>query len=74
MSFETGLISFQIYVGRLSHPAVREKVESAKLVFLIGSIKSDVNTGSFTYNIPITNTVEVHNFSIAIWIVTLITS
>ncbi|KAE9404020.1 pyruvate decarboxylase [Gymnopus androsaceus JB14] len=47
-----------IYVGSISHPEVKEKVESAKLILSIGSLKSDFNSGNFTYSIPTTRTVE----------------
>ena len=49
----------QIYVGSISHPEIKEKVESAKLVLSIGSLKSDFNTGNFTYRTSCANTVEV---------------
>jgi pyruvate decarboxylase len=55
------LTSFgQIYVGAISHAEVKEKVESAKLVLSIGAIKSDYNTGNFTFRIPQATTVEVN--------------
>ncbi|KAJ7506986.1 pyruvate decarboxylase [Mycena galericulata] len=50
-----------IYVGSVSHPDVKEKVESAKLILSIGSVKSDFNTGNFTYSIPAARTVEFHS-------------
>ncbi|KAJ7766357.1 thiamine diphosphate-binding protein [Mycena maculata] len=50
-----------IYMGSVSHPDVKEKVESAKLILSIGSIKSDFNTGNFTYSIPTARTVEFHS-------------
>jgi len=50
-----------IYVGSISHPDVKEKVESAKLILSIGSIKSDFNTANFTYGIPTSRTVELHS-------------
>ncbi len=49
----------QIYVGSLTHEEIRDKVEKAKLIISIGSLKSDFNTGNFTYSLPATNTVEV---------------
>lgn len=51
--------TFQIYVGTISRPEVKEKVEGAKLILSIGGLKSDFNTGNFTYQIPTTRTVEV---------------
>ena len=38
---------------------IKEKVENAKLIISIGGLKSDFNTGNFTYQIPTTRTVEV---------------
>ena len=49
----------QIYVGSISREAVKEKVESAKLILSIGALKSDFNTGNFTYSIPTASTIEV---------------
>jgi pyruvate decarboxylase len=46
-------------VGSISNPEVKDKVESAKLIISIGSLKSDFNTGNFTYKIPAVRTVEV---------------
>lgn len=51
----------QIYVGSISRPEVKEKVESAKLILSVGALKSDFNTGNFTYHIPTQRTVEVRS-------------
>ncbi|KAI0927356.1 hypothetical protein AcV5_007910 [Taiwanofungus camphoratus] len=48
-----------IYVGSISQPAIKEKVESAKLIISVGALKSDFNTGNFTYHIPTHRTIEV---------------
>jgi pyruvate decarboxylase len=41
------LIAFsKIYVGSISHPDIKEKVESAKLILSVGCLKSDFNTGN----------------------------
>ncbi|KAJ3515382.1 hypothetical protein NLJ89_g1793 [Agrocybe chaxingu] len=50
-----------IYVGSLTHPDVKEKVENAKLILSIGSLGSDFNTGNFSYNIPKTRQIEFHS-------------
>ncbi|KAJ7459792.1 pyruvate decarboxylase [Mycena latifolia] len=50
-----------IYVGSISHPDIKEKVESAKLILSIGSLKSDFNTGNFSYRIPSRRTIEFHS-------------
>jgi pyruvate decarboxylase len=60
LTLKSILISFgQIYVGSISHPEIKEKVESAKLVISIGALKSDFNTGNFTYRTSRATTVEV---------------
>ncbi|KAF8206883.1 thiamine diphosphate-binding protein [Mycena galopus ATCC 62051] len=51
-----------INMGSVSEPDVKNKVESAKLILSIGCIKSDYNTGNFTYSIPPTRTVEIPKF------------
>lgn len=48
-----------IYVGSLTREDIKEKVENAKLILSIGSLKSDFNTGNFTYSIPTARTIEV---------------
>ncbi|KAJ6508886.1 pyruvate decarboxylase [Mycena sanguinolenta] len=50
-----------IYVGSISHPDIKEKVESSKLILSIGCLKSDFNTGNFTYSIPLSRTIEFHS-------------
>ncbi|CAK5270255.1 unnamed protein product [Mycena citricolor] len=50
-----------IYVGSISHPEIKEKVESAKLILSIGGLRSDFNTGNFTYSIPASRTIEFHS-------------
>ncbi|KAJ7644509.1 pyruvate decarboxylase [Roridomyces roridus] len=50
-----------IYMGSISHPDVKHKVESAKVILSIGSIKSDFNTGNFTYSIPTARAIEFHS-------------
>lgn len=50
-----------IYVGSLSRPEILEKVEGAKLIISVGSLKSDFNTGNFTYSIPTGSIIELHS-------------
>ncbi|KAK0503810.1 pyruvate decarboxylase [Armillaria luteobubalina] len=50
-----------IYVGSISHPEIKERIESAKLILSLGSLKSDYNSGNFTYRIPTARTVELHS-------------
>ncbi|KAI0770183.1 pyruvate decarboxylase [Fomes fomentarius] len=52
-----------IYVGSISHDDIKEKVEAATLILSIGGLKSDFNTGNFTYHIPTQRTVELHSDS-----------
>ncbi|KIY50256.1 pyruvate decarboxylase [Fistulina hepatica ATCC 64428] len=50
-----------IYIGSISQPEIRERVESAKLVLSVGALRSDYNTGNFTYGIPVARVVELHS-------------
>ncbi|KAG6901008.1 hypothetical protein C0995_002540 [Termitomyces sp. Mi166 len=50
-----------IYLGSISRPEIKEKVESAKLVLSVGGLRSDFNTGNFSYNIPVKRTIELHS-------------
>ncbi|KAF8895454.1 thiamine diphosphate-binding protein [Infundibulicybe gibba] len=50
-----------IYVGSISNPDIKEKVESASLILSVGSLRSDFNTGNFSYNIPTSRTIELHS-------------
>lgn len=50
-------------MGSISYPTVKDKVENAKLILSIGALKSDFNTGMFTYSVPPIRTVEVRNKS-----------
>ncbi|KAL9711063.1 hypothetical protein Ac2012v2_005602 [Leucoagaricus gongylophorus] len=50
-----------IYIGTITHPLVKERVESTKLIMSIGSLQSDFNTGNFSYNIPTGRHIELHS-------------
>lgn len=50
-----------IYVGDITNPAVKEAVESADFTLYIGALKSDFNTGSFSWRIAPEDTVELHS-------------
>ncbi|KAG6864822.1 hypothetical protein C0993_008500 [Termitomyces sp. T159_Od127] len=50
-----------IYLGSISRPDVKERVESAKLVLSVGGLRSDFNTGNFSYKIPVKRTIELHS-------------
>ncbi|KAK9694831.1 hypothetical protein K7432_013261 [Basidiobolus ranarum] len=50
-----------IYVGSLSNVRVKDEVENADLILSIGGLKSDFNTGSFSYRMDTDKTVEIHS-------------
>ncbi|KAF8631802.1 hypothetical protein AX17_005017 [Amanita inopinata Kibby_2008] len=50
-----------IYVGTITDPVIQSKVESANLILSVGSLRTDFNTGNFSYNIPTKRTIELHS-------------
>jgi len=50
-----------VYVGNLSLPPVKEAFESADFILAIGTLKSDINSGSFSWRMPGDRTVELHS-------------
>jgi len=50
-----------IYVGDITIDSVKEAVESSDFTLYVGSLKSDFNTGSFSWHIEPENTVELHS-------------
>ncbi|KAF8908910.1 thiamine diphosphate-binding protein [Gymnopilus junonius] len=50
-----------IYIGSLTSPAIKDKVENAKLIISIGSLATDFNTGNFSYKIPTHRHIELHS-------------
>ncbi|OJJ61154.1 hypothetical protein ASPSYDRAFT_43049 [Aspergillus sydowii CBS 593.65] len=50
-----------VYAGTGSNPGVREQVESSDLILSIGAIKSDFNTGGFSYRTGQLNTIDFHS-------------
>lgn len=50
-----------VYVGSLSDPDVSEIVENSDLIFSVGGLLSDFNTGSFSYHYNTRNIVEFHS-------------
>ncbi|KIM66897.1 hypothetical protein SCLCIDRAFT_1210949 [Scleroderma citrinum Foug A] len=50
-----------IYMGSVSYPTIKDKVENAKLILSVGALKSDFNTGMFTYRVAPIRTVELHS-------------
>ncbi|KAG9123719.1 hypothetical protein FRC07_014176 [Ceratobasidium sp. 392] len=50
-----------VYVGANSLPAVKELVEKSDLVIAVGSLKSDFNSGSFSWKIDSRHMIELHS-------------
>ena len=50
-----------VYAGNGSHPDVKERVETADLVLVIGGLKSDFNTAGFSYKTSQLNTIDFHS-------------
>lgn len=50
-----------VYVGANSLPAVRDLVEKSDLVIAVGALKSDFNSGSFSWGVDARRTVELHS-------------
>lgn len=50
-----------VYVGSVSRPDVKGAVECADLIISIGALKSDFNSGGFTYRTSTKNTIELHS-------------
>lgn len=50
-----------IYVGNLTSDSVKTVVESADVLISIGSLKSDFNSGNFSYRTPKESTIELHS-------------
>lgn len=55
-----------VYVGDVSREDVCKRIESAELILYIGGLKSDFNSGGFTYRVERSNTVEFHSDHIQI--------
>ncbi|KAH9483490.1 Pyruvate decarboxylase [Psilocybe cubensis] len=49
-----------VYIGDLSDAEVKKKVESARLVVLIGPLTTDFNSGKFSYKIKDENAIKIH--------------
>ncbi|KAG9103099.1 Pyruvate decarboxylase 1 [Ceratobasidium sp. 370] len=50
-----------VYVGANSLPAVKDLVEKSDLVIAVGSLKSDFNSGSFSWAIDTRHMIELHS-------------
>ncbi|QRV86347.1 pyruvate decarboxylase [Ceratobasidium sp. AG-Ba] len=50
-----------VYVGANSLPAVKDLVEKSDLVIAVGALKSDFNSGSFSWGIDARHMIELHS-------------
>jgi pyruvate decarboxylase len=50
-----------VYAGDVSRDDVKQRVENAELILYIGGLKSDFNSGGFTYRVERRNTIEFHS-------------
>ena len=50
-----------VYIGNVSQEHIKKVVESSDLVLSVGALKSDFNTGSFSYHISRQSTIEFHS-------------
>lgn len=50
-----------VYVGAISDPEVKKAVEAADLTIMVGAIKSDFNTGEFSYEFDTKKLIELHS-------------
>jgi len=50
-----------VYIGSVSTDVVKDLFESSDFVLNVGSLKSDFNTGSFSYHIKEEQSVELHS-------------
>lgn len=50
-----------VYVGNVSRPDVKQRVEEAELILFVGGLVSDFNSGGFTFHIARHKTVEFHS-------------
>lgn len=50
-----------VYSGAVSHQSITDLVDQSDLVILIGGIRSDFNSGSFSYSFGVTQTIELHS-------------
>ncbi|GES96149.1 pyruvate decarboxylase [Rhizophagus clarus] len=56
-----------IYIGNVSEPHVQRGVKEADLILSIGSLKSDFNTGGFTYLVSAEKTIEFRHDRVKIF-------
>lgn len=51
------------YSGNITLESIDEEIKKADLIIEIGSIKSDFNTGNFSYSLDRTKTITLHSFA-----------
>ncbi|GAA5809146.1 hypothetical protein MFLAVUS_002550 [Mucor flavus] len=56
-----------IYTGNVSLEGISKEIEQADLLIELGSIKSDFNTGNFSYGLDKTKTISLHSFKTVIY-------
>ncbi|KAI9352370.1 pyruvate decarboxylase PdcB [Pilaira anomala] len=56
-----------IYSGNVSLEGITKEIEQADLLIELGSIKSDFNTGNFSYGLDKTKTISLHSFKTTIF-------
>ncbi|KAJ3157352.1 Pyruvate decarboxylase 1 [Geranomyces variabilis] len=49
------------YMGELTPAPIREELESRDVVLMVGAIKSDFNTGGFTFHVKPESLIELHS-------------
>ncbi|GAA5938357.1 alpha-keto acid decarboxylase family protein [Sporobolomyces koalae] len=50
-----------VYVGEIADEKVKAVVEATDLCIMVGALKSDFNTGEFSYKFPTEQTIELHS-------------
>jgi pyruvate decarboxylase len=55
------------YAGTITIEGIKKEVEKADLIIELGSIKSDFNTGGFTYKLDQGKTISLHSFGTTVF-------
>ncbi|KAL7333005.1 hypothetical protein PS15p_201970 [Mucor circinelloides] len=56
-----------VYTGNVTLEGITAEIEQADLLIELGSIKSDFNTGNFSYGLDQTKTISLHSFGTTIY-------
>ncbi|KAG1056924.1 hypothetical protein G6F43_001232 [Rhizopus delemar] len=63
-----GLVNYRgCYAGNITIEGIARELEQADLVIELGAIKSDFNTGGFTYKLDPARTISLHSFGTQIF-------